>query len=513
VKRVENRRLAPRAIRLVPRRSTEWNGAAGEIRPFLLRLKRGAEWAFTISRMKKISQFSGIVALLAAMLLSTAAEAQVANALRFAQSGVPAQQAETKKASPDKITAAKLDLMFLKKRYVELERSLPAAQLSAVDRQYFEGMLANLRNDVPRSIELLSKAVPELQKANSPRTARAMRLLANSYVRAYRYTDSAKLYSDLVAKYADAFERGEKKSLEDDAATVALLDGAPAQTVEGATNFAVPWHRSKIGSMDVDATVGDEKVSWLVDTGANYSVLIESAAKRLNVKLSEKTASTQGITGDDNPLRIGMVPEMKLGTATIKNIAVLVIPDKNLNVNFGGKGSYQIEAILGFPVLEALGRITLTTPGGDAGEMRVEKSTGSADKGSAMYIEEMEPLLAAKIGSRDVIFAFDTGADSTMFTMKYYNEFAGDLMNLAKSPHGVGGAGGAKAVAAVHQPKVEIQIGGTTDVLSNATVITERMGTHLDSVNANMGRDALEKFESATIDFRTMKFELGATKK
>src|SRR4051794_28583661 len=347
--------------------------------------------------------------------------------MSFAQVAAPAQKitqatgSAAQQASRSKVTAAKLDLMFLKKQYVELECSLPGADLSAVDRQYFEGMLANLRNDVPRSIELLSKAVPELQKANSPRTARAMRLLANSYVRAYRYSDSAKLYKQLVAKYADAFERGEKKSLEDDAATVALLDGAPAQTVEGATEFAVPWHRSKIGSMDVEATVGGEKMSWLVDTGANYSVLIESAAKRLNVKLSEGSASTQGITGDDNPLRIGIVPEMKLGTATIKNVAVLVLPDKNLNVNFGDKGSYQIEAILGFPVLEALGRITMTSPGGSAGEMRVDKGGGGdVQKGSPIYIEEMEPLLAAKIGEHDVIFAFDTGADSTMMTMKYY---------------------------------------------------------------------------------------------
>jgi predicted aspartyl protease len=473
-----------------------------------------AEWTITMSGMKKLRQFSGFVALLGAMLFSSAVQAQSSKpAIQSSNGRAPSQQASANKASPDKITAAKLDLMFLKKQYVQLEKSISSAQLSAVDRQYFEGMLANLRNDVPRSIELLSKAVPDLQKANSPRTARAMRLLANSYVRVYRYAESAKLYSELVAKYADAFERGEKKSLEDDAATVALLDGAPAQTVEGATSFAVPWHRSKIGSMDVDATVAGEKVSWLVDTGANYSVLIESAAKRLNVKLSEKTASTQGITGNDNPLRIGIVPEIKLGTATIKNVAVLVLPDNNLNVNFGGKGSYQIEAIMGFPVLEALGRITLTSPGGDAGEMRVEKSTGSADKGTAMYIEEMEPLLLANIGGHDVVFAFDTGADSTMFTTKYYTEFAGELMNLTKAPHGVGGAGGAKAVTAVHQPKVEVEFGGTTDVMTNVTVITERMGTHLDSVYANMGRDALEKFESATMDFRTMKFELGAAKK
>ena len=424
-----------------------------------------------------------------------------------------AQKTATKKASPDKVTAAKLDLMFLKKRYVDMERSLPGAELSAVDRQYFEGVLANLKNDVPRSIELLSKAVPELQKASSPRTARAMRLLANSYVRAYRYTESAKLYKELVAKYADAFERNEKKSLEDDAATVALLDGAPGQSVEGATSFAVPWHRSKIGSMDVEATVGGEKMSWLVDTGANYSVLIESAAKRLNVKLSDGSASTQGITGDDNPLRTGIVSEIKLGTATIKNVAVVVLPDKNLNVNFGEKGSYQIEAILGFPVLEALGRITVTSPSGSSGEMRVEKSSPGDGKGSAIYIEEMEPLLAAKISGRDVIFAFDSGADSTMLTTRYYTEFAGDLMNLTKSPHGVGGAGGVKAVTAVHQPKVEIEMGGTTDVLANATVLTERMGTHLDSVYGNMGRDALEKYESFTMDFGKMRFELGAAKK
>jgi hypothetical protein len=206
------------------------------------------------------------------------------------------------------------------------------------------------------------------------------------------------------------------------------------------------------------------------------------------------------------------VPEIKLGSATIKNVAVLILPDKNLNVNFG-KESYQIEAILGFPVLEALGRITITSPGANAGEMRVERNSGSdSQKGSAMYIEELEPLVSARIGTHDVIFAFDTGADNSIFTSKYYQEFTGDLMNLPKSAHGVAGGGGTKKVDAVRQPKLTLEIGGTTDVLSNVTVMTDRIGTHLDALYGNMGRDITNNFDSFTIDFRNMRFELGHIK-
>jgi hypothetical protein len=56
--------------------------------------------------------------------------------------------------------ASDLPLLVREKRYIEFERQLEGAQgLSASDRAFFEGILANRRNQVSKSIHLLEPLV------------------------------------------------------------------------------------------------------------------------------------------------------------------------------------------------------------------------------------------------------------------------------------------------------------------------------------------------------------------
>jgi predicted aspartyl protease len=394
----------------------------------------------------------------------------------------------------------KLDSLVEQREYPELERVLPNATLDETSRAYFEGVMANRRDELQQSIALLQPVIPKLSD-QSKRAGVALRTLADDYVKTFRYADADRVYTELLSRYKKQFNAADRQTLEDDAATDHLLIDAPPQSVEMKGEFSLSTHPSKIGTIDADLTVSGVTRSWILDTGANFSVVTESLAKQMGLKLSEGTAQTQGASGAENRLHIAIIPQIKIETATVHNVVALVLPDKSLNVNFG-KGSYQIDAILGYPVLTALGQLTFSA------DHRVLVAPGGNSSGSRIYMQQLNPLIDCRISGLDLLMMFDTGASSTVLTAKYYRAFIGQFANLHSQPHGVVGAGGIKKLNAYRLPQVSIGLGGQTAVLKDVTVEAEPLGTDFDYLYGTIGRDLTNQFKSFTLDFKSMRFRL-----
>jgi hypothetical protein len=131
--------------------------------------------------------------------------------------------------------------------------------------------------------------------------------------------------------------------------------------------------------MNTDLTVDGVRGSWLLDTGANFSVVTKSFAKRLGLRaLPGFTQTTSGISGIENPLQVAVMPTLEMGGAELHNVVVLIFDDANLNVSLG-KEAYQIQGIIGYPVFQALGVITFLHEGGS----RLARQPGAAEMGRA----------------------------------------------------------------------------------------------------------------------------------
>ena len=394
-----------------------------------------------------------------------------------------------------------IDQLVDQREYPELEHVLAAAALDDVGHAYFEGVLANRRNELQHSIDLLQPVIPKLKANNSHRAAVGLRSLADDYLKSFHYAEADRAYQDLLANYAKEYSAGDRQSLEDDAQTVRLLKDAPAQTVEMQGTFTLETHHSKLGTIDTDLTVNGVTNSWILDTGANFSVVIESVAKKMGLKLSEGTAQTQGASGAENPLHTAIIPEIKIGTATVHNVVALVMPDKSMNVNFG-RGSYQIEAILGYPVLSALGQITFTH------DNHVLAGGGGDSSGSPIYMQQLNPLLQCRIEGHDLLLMFDTGADSTSLTAKYCHAFPEEFTGISLTKHGVGGAGGVKVLNSYKLAELRIGVGGQIAVMKDVSVLADPLGADFDLLYGTVGRDLTDQFKSFTLDFKTMRFRL-----
>jgi predicted aspartyl protease len=421
-----------------------------------------------------------------------------------AQSPTAVEQASVKAHSQN--AGSDLDRLVREKRYPELERELPSSHLTATERSYFEGILADRRNHVPQAIAILENLVPSLRTANRSRAAATLRTLAGDYFKVGRYADASDVYSDLLKHFAANFEPAEKRAIGDNQQTFEWLRGAAPQTISGVRSFSVPTQRDPIGDLDVPLQIGEAKQWWIFDTGANVSTITSSTARRLGLIISKGQARTQGgATGAEVPLRTAVIPQLTFGEAILHNVVALVTDDKALDIDLGKNGHYQIQGILGYPVLAALGSFTVT---GD--EMVVSPNSQGSARSTSLYVEELTPLVMATVNGQDLLFGFDTGSSSAEFTSKYLHEFPRQFASLKTTEMRFGGAGGERMLPVYHLPQVEVVLGRAAAQLKNVPVLARDRGVDpLDQVFGNLGQGLLNQFRTYTIDFSDMRLSVG----
>src|SRR5579864_1055114 len=373
------------------------------------------------------------------------------------------------------------------------------------ERDYFAGELANAENHIAESIQLLSGVLPGLRQSRPDRTAIVLQTLADDYTKSFRYGEAAQTDDDLLEHFSGQLTPEQLKGTKNDSGIMHILGGAPAQTVTWEGPLKLKTERNPINSLNVDLTVNGVPGAWLLDTGANLSLVSESFAKRLGLKTLPGIAYTQaGTTGIQNPLHVGLLPTLQMGGATLHNVVLMVLPDANININLG-KSSYQINAIIGYPVFQALGAISFL----HTGEFVAGTTAHSNGTGARMYMKGLSPIVMCNVEGKDRPFSFDTGASGTDLFVRYYQEFGGEAKGWKKGKQKDSGAGGTIKRKIYFQPEVKLGFGDKTVVLKKVSINTTGTGTDTDELYGNLGQDVPANFDSFTLDFANMTFSLG----
>jgi hypothetical protein len=310
----------------------------------------------------------------------------------------------------------------------------------------------------------------------------------------------------LLKSYRNRFLPGDINGFSDNLHTYELLRGAPAQVIAGSINFTVPTRRDPIGNTDVPVNVGETEMWWMFDTGANISTISLSTARRLGLTLSRGRASTQsGATGNEVPLHTAIIPELRFGGAVIRNAVVLVMDDKELDMDLGKNGHYSIQGIFGYPVVSALGSFTFFDD-----HLDVAPASATSSRCAPLYVQDLTPLLGATSEGRDLTFSFDTGASTGTLNARYFHAFPGQFVSLQPTRISAGGAGGVRFMQGYTLPLLELHLGTATATLHDIVVLTQPLDTGvLDSMYGNLGQSLVTGFKSYTIDFSHMQLCVG----
>ena len=401
-------------------------------------------------------------------------------------------------ASPAQ-TTHKLDADAANLHYDDLALDL-AATPPGPEHDLFAGVLADRTNHLDDAIHLLTPLASDTTLSPT-RLALVLGSLADANLKLYRYAQASALYTRLLTEAPAGLSPTLLKDDQDDADTIKLVLAAPPQTIDINTPIDIPTRSDHLKSITADLTAHNITAPWILDTGANFSVVSESFAHQLGLTLSTGTAHTQGATGAENPLHTAILDTLAIGTATIHNVVLLVLPDANLTIVTGKKKSYVIPAILGYPVFQALGIIRFTHDHRfQAGPTLALTGDSSPVYPSPIYMEKLNILFSCRTHNLSRLFLFDSGANATTFFLPYYREFPADLLHQKQGTRNGYGAGGTSTDHVYVFDHVDLELANRIIDLQHIAVFNNPQNTLSDEYEGALGRDLINSLDSLTLD-------------
>ncbi len=375
-------------------------------------------------------------------------------------------------------------------------------------RDFFAGVLAAREGRDEEAIQLFTRALPLLRRTEPDRAALALRLLADVYDRDGLYARSKPLYDELAkSNLLNRLTETDREGARDDAELSRVLADSPVQTItRNGPVHLITSRENPLGVITTELTVNGVHSEWILDTGANESVISRSLASQLHLPILPGVAHTSGgVTGIENELHVALLPNLPLGGVTAHNVVLLVLDDANLTIPNGNGRSYRIAGIIGFPVLRALGRITFHHDG----TLDATVDGGSASAGSPLELRFFNPVIEAMVEGELLPFTLDTGASGTNLSVRFFDRFQAEEPTWKKAQTKNFNAGGETTSQSYLVPSVALEVGGRTVTLHNLAVAPAAQHADIDTLFGNVGEDLFQSVQSFTFDFPNMRFVMG----
>jgi hypothetical protein len=300
---------------------------------------------------------------------------------------------------------------------------------------------------------------------------------------------------------------------------VLRLEGKPAQSdglrtmlaaFSAFPDFAVDSRRPSTvrgefrrGQLFIPVSVGQATGNYILDTGANFSALSESEARRLGLRIRDLNVDPTQIgegsgKGVAQP-KFAVAEALSIGDIHLRHVPFLVVSDQPAafaDLPSGYRGAIGIQVLLACRTIHWDSRGTVHLDGHQA---RQRKSLNPNLCFSGLNV--FTPAAFAK-SALDV--QVDTGANQSYLFQRFAEQYP-DIIRASGTPGStwLGGAGGEAEVQSTILPDVSLGLGGLTTTLQPAHVLTRNPASH-----GTMGMDLLNQAQEVLFDFQAMRFTL-----
>src|ERR1039457_2562750 len=318
-----------------------------------------------------------------------------------------------------------------------------------------------------------------------------------------RLGEYGKAASELVAalRLTAGGETGRADS-ENVRALLESLSGVAAQTVEFGPPAPVQARRNELGVWAVPVEINSQRGEWILDTGANFSTVTESEARRMGLAIREVHGFARGYTQAKNPTRLAVAGELRLGSARLHNVVFLVLSDQTL---FISPLKYQIQGIVGLPVMRSLGCVELSAHGAltlDSGAKPQPQVPPN------VFFDGLNPIVQVVHSGHNLQMMLDTGASVTSLYPSIRDALAQwERYQLTNTRgEGISGAGGSEQRQAGLAPTIQLEVLGRTIYLQRISLLSQAPAGSAGLRDGILGIDALAG--GFRLDFRAMQFTL-----
>lgn len=389
--------------------------------------------------------------------------------------------------------------LYSNKQYFQLRDTLRArAKESSTELLFYRGAVSNKFNQLSSSIDYLQKYLKKVEKKKDALWVReSYELLADNYLKTYQYGKAGEAYDTILARVGPGLNERERAGYENSARLWKALAAVPPQTVKFAGESRVQTSKDKIGLTNFPVEVNGRPDSFIFDTGANLSVVTSSYASKLGMTVIDATVDVTSITGNKVKAKLAVAREMKIGNARARNVIFLVFDDKALYI---AQVPFQINAIIGFPLIAALREITFAR----SGLVLIPERPSRGGKQN-MCLDNLLPLIEGEYRGKKLIFSFDTGANRSNLYPPFYKAYeeeikAGSTSTVEKTT----GAGGSKDVTVYPVKDVVMRFSDKDARFSQLRVQTEHTTEGSRYFYGNLGQDLVRQFEKMTLNFESM---------
>jgi hypothetical protein len=243
----------------------------------------------------------------------------------------------------------------------------------------------------------------------------------------------------------------------------------------------------------------DSTVDFIFDTGANANAIIESAARKLNIKvIPNSTIHVMGATGARNEARIGIAEKITLNNMVMNNVEFVIFPDSLFTF---ANGKYVINGTVGFPIFSRFEEITYTDS-----TIFVPKTPTLKPGEPNMFIKLDDYILSVGYKGRKYPFFFDTGNMRTFFMSEFYKTDTASFAPLRDTILAYSGVGGSAEIKAKQPAEVILNFSGRDFRLIKPFVETE--SEHRNKfLYGSIGKDFMGMYKTRIMSFKEARIE------
>jgi hypothetical protein len=390
---------------------------------------------------------------------------------------------------------------YREKNYFELQRAFNAASktLKQADRLFYEAVLGNVFNRQLAS----DSAISFLRKRYSTSLNDSLRkallnLEADNAIKSYRYQKAVVAYHMIIARCKT--DSAERADLENSIALWGAIAQVPPQQIIQRQDVILRWHKDQIGLLQLPVSHLADTCDLVFDTGANISVITQSSAKKLHMRVYPvKLDLGAGTTGQTVQSSLAVADSLWLGPILLKQVVFLLLPDEMLQFK---QANYRQTGIIGEPLMAQLKQMTFY------GDGRLAIPLHPVHSGNPnLAMDGAMPIVEYEFNGQRLPFRFDSGASTSVLYAPFYRRFESLVKTKGRAYQmRTGGVGGTiNTAAAFKLPDLAFQVSGKTFTLPELSVRTTAVGSEPDMFYGNMGLDLFGKFQQLTIDFTAMK--------
>lgn len=386
-------------------------------------------------------------------------------------------------------------------------------QLPPDDAQLYRGILANRDNDPQKSIDLLQPLIDKVEAGGDVAHEKLLRkALAEDYLRQGDWTKAAKAYAALESRVGSKLTADDQDEIEMPLKMLPLAAENPPTTVDPCDPFVMQVSKDPLGLTDIPVFVDAQPHSWMLDPTAPFNLIARSLAREVGLKVSEDVVTIHTLTGRPMQVHATVIPRFTIaGRLTLHNVTAFVFEDADY---FFPRTRYQVQGVLGYAALEALGSVKITS---DATiEVHPEKAAAdppgdpSDPPGARFFLDGDQVIVAMGSPGSERMFVVDAGGQQSYLTSRYYDEHAADFAGKQTSLFSIPSDPSISSQQAYVDETVPLDVGGNVANPHYLWVLTQPLGSAArDDVYGVLGIDVLDQFRSYTFNYRTMRFSVG----